>query len=108
MFGLNDGMRYYGCQRYVRMNMGINGLYKLVSREMDLSPLSGAVFIVFIKSRQEVKLLRWDAGGGTLWQKRLGRGTFEIPYFNTGKTACVLTYKNRSAIMSGRSLKSGS
>lgn len=26
MFGLNDGMRYYVCQRYVRMNLGINGL----------------------------------------------------------------------------------
>ena len=24
MFGLNDGMRYYVCQRFVRMNMGIN------------------------------------------------------------------------------------
>ena len=43
MFGLNDGMRYYVCQRYVRMNLGINGLYKLVSQEMDLPPLSGAV-----------------------------------------------------------------
>ena len=41
MFGLNDGMRYYVCQRYVRMNLGINGLYKLVSQEMDLPPLSG-------------------------------------------------------------------
>lgn len=49
MFGLNDGMRYYVCQRYVRMNLGINGLYKLVSQEMDLPPLSGAVFIFFLK-----------------------------------------------------------
>ena len=31
------------------MNLGINGLYKLVSHEMDLPPLSGAVFIFFIK-----------------------------------------------------------
>ena len=50
MFGLNDGMRYYVCQRYVRMNLGINGLYKLVSQEMDLPPLSGAVFIFFSKN----------------------------------------------------------
>ena len=49
MFGLNDGMRYYVCQRNVRMNLGINGLYKLVSQEMDLPPLSGAVFIFFSK-----------------------------------------------------------
>ena len=51
MFGLNDGMRYYVCQRNVRMNLGINGLYKLVSQEMDLPPLSGAVFIFFSKMR---------------------------------------------------------
>ena len=56
-------MRYYVCQRYVRMNLGINGLYKLVSQEMDLPPLSGAVFIFFSKNRQQVKLLRWDTDG---------------------------------------------
>lgn len=106
MFGLNDGMRYYVCQCYVRMNMGINGLYKLVSQEMDLPPLSGAVFIFFNKNRQQVKLLRWDTDGFTLYQKRLERGTFEIPYFNTGKKACVMPYKTLSAIMSGISLKS--
>lgn len=105
MFGLNDGMRYYVCQRYVRMNLGINGLYKLVSQEMDLPPLSGAVFIFFSKNRQQVKLLRWDTDGFTLYQKRLERGTFEIPYFNIGKKGCVMPYKTLSAILSGISLR---
>ena len=27
------------------------------------------------------------------------RGTFEIPYFNPGKKACVMPYKTLSAIM---------
>ena len=106
MFGLNDGMRYYVCQRYVRMGLGINGLYKWVSQEMGLPPLSGAVFIFFSKNRQQVKLLRWDTDGFTLYQKRLERGTFEIPYFNPGKKACVMPYKTLSAIMSGISLRS--
>ena len=88
------------------MNLGINGLYKLVSQEMDLPPLSGAVFIFFSKNRQQVKLLRWDTDGFTLYQKRLERGTFEIPYFNPGKKACVMPYKTLSAIMGGISLKS--
>ena len=30
MFGLNENTQYYVCQRYVRMNMGINGLYQIV------------------------------------------------------------------------------
>ena len=72
-------MRYYVCQRYVRMNLGINGLYKLVSQEMDLPPLSGAVFIFFSKNRQQVKLLRWDTDGFTLYQKRLERGPSRYP-----------------------------
>ena len=39
MFGLNENTQYYVCQRYVRMNMGINGLYQIVRMEMELPPL---------------------------------------------------------------------
>ena len=35
MFGLNENTQYYVCQRYVRMNMGINGLYQIVRTEME-------------------------------------------------------------------------
>ena len=41
MFGLNENTQYYVCQRYVRMNMGINGLYQIVRTEMELPPLGG-------------------------------------------------------------------
>ena len=57
MFGLNENTQYYVCQRYVRMNMGINGLYQIVRTEMELPPRGGAVFIFFSKNRQQVKLL---------------------------------------------------
>jgi|GEM_PF-3684521 len=57
MFGLNENTQYYVCQRYVRMNMGINGLYQIVKTEMELPPLGGAVFIFFSKNRQQVKML---------------------------------------------------
>ena len=57
MFGLNENTQYYVCQRYVRMNMGINGLYQIVRTEMELPPLGGAVFIFFSKNRQQVKML---------------------------------------------------
>ena len=51
MFGLNENTQYYVCQRYVRMNMGINGLYQIVRTEMELPTLGGAVFIFFSKNR---------------------------------------------------------
>ena len=106
MFGLSDGMKYYVCQRYVNMNLGINGLYRLVSQEMRMPPLSGAVFIFFSKNRQSVKILRWDTDGFVLYQKRLERGTFELPLFKPGQKACQMPYKTLSAIMSGISLRS--
>lgn len=106
MFGLGEGMKYYVCQRYVSMNLGINGLYRLVSQEMRMPPLSGAVFIFFSKNRQSVKILRWDTDGFVLYQKRLERGTFELPLFKPGQKACQMPYKTLSAIMGGISLRS--
>ena len=106
MFGINDGMQFYVCQRYVRMNLGINGLFKIVRSEMALPPLSGAVFIFFSKNRQQVKMLRWDRDGFLLYQKRLECGTFELPLFKAGEKRAVMPYRTLSAIMGGISLKS--
>lgn len=106
MFGLNESTRYYVCQRYVRMSLGINGLYNIVRTEMDVPPLGGAVFIFFSRNRQQVKMLRWDSDGFILYQKRLERGTFELPLFNPQSRQCRIPYKTLSAIMSGISLKS--
>ena len=106
MFGLEDSRRYYVCQRYVRMNMGINGLSKIVCNEMKRPLLGGDVFIFFGKSRQMVKLLCWDGDGFLLYQKRLERGTFELPMFKAGQKAVEMPYRTLSAIMRGVSLRS--
>ena len=106
MFGLNESTQFYVCQRYVRMNMGINGVYQIVRTEMELPPLGGAVFIFFSKNRQQVKLLKWDGDGFLLYQKRLERGTFELPFFDPKNKQCKMPYRTLSAIMSGICLKS--
>ncbi|MGL5730306.1 MAG: IS66 family insertion sequence element accessory protein TnpB, partial [Bacteroidales bacterium] len=64
------------------MRKGINGLYNVVKGEMELSPVSGDVFIFFSKTRKTVKLLKWDDDGFILYQKRLEDGSFEVPRFN--------------------------
>ena len=106
MVGLEDSRRYYVCQYYVRMNMGINGLSKIVSNELKQPLLGGDVFIFFGKSRQMVKLLCWDDDGFLLYQKRLEKGTFELPRFKPGQKAVEMPYRTLSAIMRGVSLKS--
>ena len=106
MFGLEDSRRYYVCQRYVRMNLGINGLSRIVSNEFSQPLLGGDVFIFFGKNRQTVKLLCWDGDGFLLYQKRLERGTFELPRFRPGLKAAEMPYRTLSAIMRGVSLQS--
>lgn len=106
MFGLEATRRYYVCQHYVRMNLGINGLSKLVSQELGFPLLNGDVFIFFGKNRQMVKFLCWDGDGFLLYQKRLERGTFELPRFNPSRKAAEIPYGTLSAIMRGISLKS--
>ena len=106
MFGLEDSRRYYVCQRYVRMNMGINGLSRIVGNELKQPVLSGDVFIFFGKNRQMVKLLCWDGDGFLLYQKRLEKGTFELPLFKPGQKAAEMSYRTLYAIMRGVSLKS--
>ena len=88
------------------MNMGINGLSKIVSNELKQPVLSGDVFIFFGKRRQMVKLLCWDGDGFLLYQKRLEKGTFELPLFKSGQKAAEMPYRTLSAIMRGVSLKS--
>ena len=106
MFGLEDSRRYYVCQRYVRMNTGINGLSKIVVNELKRPLLNGDVFIFFGKHRQMVKLLCWDGDGFLLYQKRLEKGTFELPRFRPDLKAAEMPYRTLSAIMRGVSLKS--
>jgi len=76
------------------MNLGINGLSKLVSQELGFPLLNGDVFIFFGKNRQMVKLLCWDGDGFLLYQKRLERGTFELPRFNPSRKAAEMPTKD--------------
>ena len=107
MYALTDGHRYYLYQGYVRMNLGIDGLYRIVRSQMpDLSPVSGDAFLFFGKNRQSVKILRWDGDGFLLYYKRLEGGSFELPLFNPHMGNYEVSYRTLSFILNGVSLKS--
>ena len=57
MYSLTSANRYYLYQGFVRMNLGIDGLFKIIRSEMkDLSPVSGDIFLFFGKN--SLKLAR--------------------------------------------------
>ena len=107
MYSLTSGNKYYLYQGFIRMNLGINGLYKLIRSEMkQLSPISGDAFIFFGKRRDGVKIFKWDGDGFLLYYKRLEGGTFELPIFNPHTGHYEISYTTLSFILSGVSLRS--
>ena len=106
MYSLTSANRYSLYQGFVRMNLGIDGLFKIIRSEMkDLSPVSGDIFLFFGKNRQSVKILRWDGDGFLLYYKRLEGGSFELPTFNPNTGNYEISYQVLSFILNGVSLR---
>ena len=106
MFSLDSNSRYFMCQHPASMRKGIDSLFNLIQSESPLSPMSGDVFVFFSKNRQSVKILRWDTDGFLLYQKRLERGSFELPRINLATGYYELSWETFSFIMAGVSLES--
>lgn len=64
---------------FVDFRKSINGLSAIVEQQMQLSPLTGSVFVFCNKSRDKLKVLYWDKTGFALWYKRLEKDKFKWP-----------------------------
>lgn len=71
--------RCYLYRGFTDMRKGVNGLCGLVRNELGKDPLSGELFVFFSRSHQQIKLLFWEEDGYSLYQKKLERGTYELP-----------------------------
>lgn len=101
MYSLTSANRYYLYQGFVRMNLGIDGLFKIIRSEMkDLSPVSGDIFYSLVKPTK-CKILRWDGDGFLLYYKRLEGGSFELPTFNPNTGNYEISYQVLSFILNG-------
>ena len=60
----------------VDMRKSINGLSAIVEQELELNPLSPALFEFCNRVRDKIKLLYWERNGFVLWYKRLEQQRF--------------------------------
>jgi|TARA_R110000868_G_scaffold136847_1_gene349962 transposase len=63
----------------VDFRKSINGLVVVVEQQLELSPLSDALFVFSNKKRDKLKILYWDKSGFALWYKRLEKQRFKWP-----------------------------
>lgn len=71
---------------FVDFRKSINGLSLIVEQKMQVSPLTGSVFVFCNKGRDKLKVLYWDKTGFSLWYKRLEKDKFKWPSKLTTKS----------------------
>jgi transposase len=109
MLHLSAACKYYLYSEDADMRKGFDSLSGMVSQQMQLSAVSGAVFIFVNRRRNQLKLLLWEGDGFSLYHKRLEQGTYELPSTATqnNKTGSIsLTHQQLQLILQGISLKS--
>ncbi len=105
MLHLSASCRYYLHRGATDMRKGFDSLCGIVSSQLQMNVLSGAVFIFINKKQTQVKLLLWEGDGLAIYYKRLEKGTYEVPPINTGKDASI-SHEALQHILQGVSLRS--
>lgn len=105
MFNLSSSNRFHLYSEPTDMRKSFNGLSGIVENELGRSPLCGDVFLFINKRRDKIKLLHWDAGGYTLYYKRLEIGTFELPDYDVSASSITIDYAQMVMIVDGLSIK---
>lgn len=103
MLSITNAHRCYLYRGRTDMRKGVDGLAGLVRNELGKDPLNGELFVFFNRTHSQVKLLLWDHDGFALYQKRLERGTFELPSGDALHTS--ITAQQLNLILAGVSLK---
>ena len=79
MLHLSASCKYYLHVNATDMRKGFDSLCGIVTSELKMDVLSGAVFIFINKKHNQVKLLLWEGDGFAIYYKRLEKGTYELP-----------------------------
>jgi transposase len=85
--------------------LSFDGLSGLVQNNLGGNPCSGEVFIFINNSRDKIKLLHWQRSGFVLYYKRLEKGTFELPRYDSKVGSITLDYATLVMIVDGLSIK---
>jgi transposase len=102
MIHLPASVRVYLCLAPSDMRKSFDGLHALVRDHLELDPFAGHLVVFASRRRDRIRILYWDRDGFALWSKRLGEGTYAVPFAdNGGERRQEITAQELGAILSG-------
>lgn len=101
MLHLDSRTNYFFYNQIVDMRKGVYGLCGIVNNELKKNVMQGDVFVFLNKRHNQIKLLQWDKDGFALYEKKLEKGTYEIPDKQSDHTAILLNDVQLQLILQG-------
>ena len=105
MLHLSASVQHYLFTGITDMRKGFDSLCGIVTAQMQMDALSGAIFIFINRRRNQVKLLLFEGDGLSLYHKRLEKGTYELPEKSDNSGSSNITYQQLQFILQGVSLQ---
>jgi len=105
MFALSSNNRFLLYSNPTDMRKSFDGLSGLVQNTLGCNPCNGDVFIFINKRRDKIKLLHWQGISFMLYYKRLEKGTFELPLYDSAVGGIALDYTKLVMIIDGLSIQ---
>lgn len=87
------------------MRKGFDSLSGIVTEKMRLNPLSNNVYVFVNRRRTQIKLLKWEGDGFSLYYKRLEKGHFELQVAENNSSHIGISRQQLQMIFEGISLK---
>lgn len=105
MIHISDKCRCLLYSGDVDMRKSFQGLTKIVRHDMKCNVLSGDIYVFIGKRRNRIKLLRFEGDGYAIFYKRLEKGTFEMPAYDSQNHTMVVSDSELTFILKGVALK---
>ena len=106
LLNLSSARKFFLYNGSLDMRKTFNGITGVIRGELGRDPLCGDVFIFFNRTRTQTKLLLWEGDGFAIYNKRLERGSFELPSAQSGQTGEPINWQDLQFILQGVDLRS--
>lgn len=100
MLSIPRGVKIFLALEPTDLRKGIDGLSALVMRDGE-DVFSDHLFVFVSRRRDRLKILAWDTGGFIVYYKRLEKGRFQLPAFDSEKPRLPLDAAQLHLLLDG-------